>query len=287
MKKVLLFGATGNLGKEIACEAKSAGYNLSVAIRKPAQAGLFKNITPQTRLVNFNDIASLQNACNGFDVIISSLGKSVSLNDKSKTTFTEIDFGLNSSILDAALKSGVKKFVYVSALHSENYPDLEYFRAHHGFSEKLKRSGINYSIVKPPAIFSAFLDLIQMAKRGKLVTVGKGDKKTNPIYEGDLAKICVSAIEQVNSITEAGGPEIKTRREINDLIQEIVAPDKKVRNLPEGMIGLGMPLMKIFMPSSHSKFAFFMEVLKHDTLGPAAGQMKLEDYIRMKMKTGL
>ena len=41
-----------------------------------------------------------------------------------------------------------------------------------------------------------------LAKKGRLVTMGKGDKLTNPIYEGDLAKVCVEAIHQTNAVIE-------------------------------------------------------------------------------------
>jgi uncharacterized protein YbjT (DUF2867 family) len=54
----------------------------------------------------------------------------------------------------------------VSALGAEVHQDLEYFRAHHLVSSELMVSGINYSILQPPALFSAFIDLMEMAKKG-------------------------------------------------------------------------------------------------------------------------
>src|SRR6185369_5865271 len=111
------------------------------------------------------------------------LGKSVSPYDRSKPGFMDIDFKANSAVLRESLAASSRKFVYVSAFGSENCVHLNYFNAHHLFSEKLKQSGLDYSIIKPPAILSSFIDLIDMAKKGRLVTIGKGDKQTNPIYE--------------------------------------------------------------------------------------------------------
>ncbi len=65
----------------------------------------------------------------------------------------------------------------LSAFHSEKYLHLEYFRVHHELAERLKKSGINYSIIKPPAIFSGFLDMIEMAKKGQLSILEKATKK--------------------------------------------------------------------------------------------------------------
>src|SRR5690606_24073956 len=107
-------------------------------------------------------------------VVISAVGKSVSPFDRSKPGFQDVDFRVNMNILEAAKKAGIRKFVYVSAFHAEKYPKLAYFRAHQQFSEKLMASGIDYAIIKPPALFSAFIELIDLAKSGMLVNLGQG-----------------------------------------------------------------------------------------------------------------
>ncbi len=98
---------------------------------------------------------------------------------------------------------------------------------HYRFGEKLKASGIDYFIIKPPALFSSYIDLMTMAKKGQLINMGKGEKRTNPIYEGDLAKIYVTAIAQPSTTIAAEGKEILNRREINQIIQDLVNPGKK------------------------------------------------------------
>jgi uncharacterized protein YbjT (DUF2867 family) len=284
MKKILLFGATGNLGKEIAKEAVRRGYPLSAVVRNSHKAASLAAITQNCIVADVTRPQALKDMCTGFDIVISALGKSVSPNDKSKTTFKDIDLAANSAILEEAKKSGVGKFVYVSALHSEKYPHLEYFRVHHEFSERLKSSGINYSIIKPPAIFSAYSDVIEMAKKGQLMTIGAGDKKTNPIYEGDLAKICVDAIDANNAIIEAGGKNIYTRKQLNDIIQRQVNPAKKVRSVPAGLLKLSLPLIKLFDRNMYDKFAFISEVMQHDTIAPQVGAMEFEEYIGGRVK---
>jgi uncharacterized protein YbjT (DUF2867 family) len=282
MTKLLLFGATGNVGKAIAQEAKQQGYDLTICVRSQSKANDLAPITANYIVADVTNPASLTGICNGFDIVISALGKSVSLNDKSKPSFNDVDFLANSYILQEAQKSGVKKFIYISAFHAEKYVHLEYFRVHHAFAEQLKQSGINYSIIKPPAVFSAFVDMIDMAKKGQLANMGNGDKKTNPIYEGDLAKICVDAIKQNNSTIEAGGKTIYTRKELNETIQKAVNPNKKVRNIPLGLVKFSLPFLKVFNKNMFDKFAFFLEVMQHDTVAPPVGEMSFEAYIEAK-----
>ncbi|RYZ27727.1 MAG: SDR family oxidoreductase [Chitinophagaceae bacterium] len=283
MNKVLLFGSTGNLGKKIAEELRQTGYDVTGVVRNERKAAELKPIVHHIVVADVTKPDSLKGICDGYDVVISALGKSVSPNDRSKPGFREVDLNANSHILDEAVKSNIKKFVYVSAFHAECYQHLAYFAVHHQFSERLKQAGIDYSIIKPPALFSAFLDLINLAKKGRLITMGNGDKLTNPIYEGDLATICVESIHHQNAIIEAGGKEILSRQQINEIIQQQVDPSKQIRNVPLGLIKSFLPLMKVASKNLYDKMAFFTEVMQHDTIAPKFGEMKLEEYVKMKL----
>jgi uncharacterized protein YbjT (DUF2867 family) len=282
MKKVILFGATGNLGKEIAKELVNQGYDLTVVARDEEKAKSLSHITSKYIVADVCNKATLEHICNNQDIVVSALGKSVSPNDKSKPTFRAVDYEANENILNEAIKSGIKKFVYVSAFHAEKYLHLEYFKVHHDFSELLKKTAIDYSIIKPPAIFSAFLDMIEMAKKGQLINIGKGDKKTNPIFEGDLAKIVVDAIRQSTTTIEAGGKTIYTRRQINEIVQKQVNPNQKVRTVPVFMFKLILPLIKMTNKNMFDKFAFFITVMQQDTIAPQIGTMTLENYVKQK-----
>jgi uncharacterized protein YbjT (DUF2867 family) len=283
MKTVILFGATGNLGKEIAKELVKQGYDLTVVVRNEEKAKSLGGITSKYIIADVCNKASLEHIFDNQEIVISALGKSVSPNDKSKPTFREVDYNANSNILNQATKAGIKKFIYVSAFHSEKYLHLEYFKVHHDFSELLKKSVLDYSIIKPPAIFSAFIDMIDMAKKGQLVNIGKGDKKTNPIYEGDLAKIIVEAINKQNCIIEAGGKTIYTRKQLNEIVQNEIDVKKKLRTVPLGLFKISLPIIKLFSKNTYDKFAFFSEVMQHDTIAPQVGTKTFEDYVKHKV----
>jgi len=285
MKKVLLFGASGNLGKAIAQELVDQGFDLSIVVRNEKKAKSLSKITTSYILADACSKETLKGICEGQEIIVSALGKSVSPNDKSKPSFRDVDLNGNLNILEAAKKSGIKKFVYVSAFHAEKYTHLEYFKVHNEFAEELKASGINYSIIKPPAIFCAFLDVIEMARKGKVITLGSGEHKTNPIFEGDLAKVCVDSINTTNTEIEAGGKTIYTRKELNEIVQGEVDPSKKIRKVPLGLFKIGLPIIKVLNKNQYDKFAFFSEVMQHDEITPKIGAMKFEEYVRMKKKS--
>ena len=282
MKKVILFGATGNLGQEVAKELVRQNYDLTIVVRNESKAKSVAHITTKCIIADVCDKSTLQNICDGQEVVISTLGKSVSPNDKSKSSFQDVDFDANSAILDQAKASRVEKFVYISAFHAEQYLHLDYFKVHHDFSELLKKSGLNFSIIKPPAIFCAFIDMIEMAKKGQLVHIGLGEKTTNPIYEGDLAKVVVNSIAQNNSTIEVGGKTIYTRKALNEIVQNEIDSTKKIWTIPIGLFKFVLPLMKIFDRNAFDKFAFFLAVMQKDTIAPQIGELTFEKYVKQK-----
>jgi uncharacterized protein YbjT (DUF2867 family) len=254
-----------------------------VVVRNKAKAISISDITPNYIIANVGDKETLGQIFNNQDIVISALGKRISLTDKSKSTFSEVDYLANAGILNEATKAGVKKFIYVSAFHSEKYLHLEYFKAHHDFGELLKKSGLDYSIIKPPAIFSAFIELIELAEKGQLINIGKGDKKTNPIYEGDLAKVVVESINRANSTIEVGGKTIYTRKQLNQIVQSEVDKSKTIRTIPIELFKMTLPFIRIVSKNTYDKLAFFIQVMQHDTIAPQIGEMTFEGYVKFKI----
>lgn len=125
--------------------------------------------------------------------------------------------------------------------------------------------------------------MIEMARKGQLINIGTGDKKTHPIYEGDLAKICVDLIAEKNGVIEAGGKQTYTRKELVDIIQQSVNPKKTVKSLPLDLFTFSLPLIKVFNRNMYDKLAFFLEVTQHDTVAPPLGESRFEEYIKTKI----
>jgi uncharacterized protein YbjT (DUF2867 family) len=278
-RNVLLFGGTGHLGRSIAAALKEADYDTIAVVRTKEKGEAIRHLVRSYFIADVTRPETLKPVFADASVVVSSLGKPVSPFSNDNASFYDIDFKANSNILDLALKGNICKFVYVSAFGAENHPNLAYFKAHHLFSQKLMDSGLDYSIIKPPALFSAFIDMITMAEKGSLFQVGCGDKLTNPIDENELAAICVAAIAKSNCIEEPGGKTTYSRREITSIIQNAVNPSRKVRTIPFGLYNTMLPVVKLLNRNQYDKYAFFAEVLKKDTIANKQGNNTLENYI--------
>lgn len=279
MKKVLLFGGNDLLGKEIIKELDEQGYQYTIAVQElgalnPRQNGKYMQ-------VDMLDQAALAGACEGYDVVVSTLGKAIPSKLQKRNHNEELDYLRNINILEEAVRRGVPKFVYVSSLQSEQLLHLSYFKFKHEFSLKLKASEINYSIIKPPAVYSALLEMIELGKSGKLFSIGKGEKRTNPIHDVDLAKIVVNSIGKTNVEIEAGGPVIYTSREIMEVIQKFTKPSASTRQVPKPLFRMAEPFMQFFSKRTYPNLSFFNKVMQYDTVAPQLGRTRFEEYVKV------
>jgi uncharacterized protein YbjT (DUF2867 family) len=278
--RVILFGGTGHLGQHIIKEVIRQGYSLTVVVRDPLKVPFFSSPPGKVVSCTFADNLEMGDILQGHDVIISALGKRISPSDRSKGSFEQVDLDINRLILKSAVQNGITKFVYISAFHAELYPTLEYFRVHEQFAAELKLSGLDYAIIKPPSLFSAYLEMIPMAEKGLLFNFGKGDKRTNPIYDGDLAEIVVKAIRKPCAVIEAGGKRVYSRAELSNIIQRQVAAHQKVRTIPLVMLRFLLPIVRLLDKNTYDKLAFFVTVMEVDTIAPALGKTDFAGYIR-------
>lgn len=281
----ILFGASGNVGRALAFELVRAGHSTTVVIRNAQNSQFYEQLGCTVSVADPNDLKQLAGLCSGQDVVVSAIGKPVSPMDRSKPSFHDIDFSLNVKILNEALLNRCSEFVYISAFHSERYPDLAYFSAHHAFEKKLMEAEITHHIVKPPALFCAFNDMIPMARKGLLVQFGKGDHTTNPIHEADVARIAVSSIGGPSSIIEAGGPKTYSRRELAEVLQAAIAPRHTVKTVPMGLVKGMLPLLKLLDRNTFDKLAFITTVMEVDTIAPSKGTLNFESYFEQSNHT--
>ncbi len=211
MKKVLLAGATGYLGSHIASKLINGSYDLRVIVRSPdklQQLGLDVGDVFQAEITRPEKI---KGCCDGIDTVISTVGIT---RQKDGLTYMDVDYQANMNLLTEARNSGVRKFIYVSVLNGEQLRHLKICDAKERFVDELKKSGLEYCVIRPNGFFSDMSEIHTMASKGRVYLFGSGEQKTNPIHGEDLADACIEAIEQSDLEIKIGGPDTLTFNEI-------------------------------------------------------------------------
>ncbi len=269
------------MGSSILEVLRQRAYRIRATARTPLKAEQLKPSVNEVVVCDPTKPETLQpSLVQGVDYIISALGKSLSLSDTSRASFHDVDFQGNLNLLQLAQAHGqIKKFVYVAAFSGEKHPNVAYFKAHETFAQALQQSGIEATIIKPPALFSAFLDLLPMARKGRLASVGPGDCLTNPIHEHEVAEACVQALTSPETVVELGGPVSYSRLELVQLVGKAVGKNKPVTKVPYWLVNSFLPMVRLVNRSLYEKAAFFVEVTKTDCVAPKKGHLRLEDYL--------
>lgn len=276
MEKILVAGATGYLGKYIVKNLVYQNFNTTVLVRNPTKFEIFG--IPVNRLVQaeVTKQSTLTNCCDGIDIVISTLGITRQTDGFS---YMDVDYQANLNLLNEAKKNGVRKFIYVSVLNGEKLKTLKICEAKENFAEELKKSGLEYCIIRPNGFFSDMTEFYNMAKNGRIYLFGNGKFKSNPIHGEDLAQVCVDAISQEENETDVGGPETFSQIEIATIAFEATGKPIKITHIPDWIRLLVLKSLKLTL--STNKFGpieFFMNVMATEMSAPEYGVHTLTNY---------
>ena len=282
MTKVLVAGASGKLGAEILLELKKQNIATRALVRNPLS---LRSKPDELFIADARNTDQLKGICENVDIVISAMGASLQLGKtKDKATFQAVDYQGNKNILEQALNAGARKFIYVSLAGAANMAGLAYVEAHEAFVSELKKSGINYSIIRPTGFFYLFEEVLKMARRKVVPLFGEGKVKTNPIHEADLAEICVQAINSTETEIKAGGPVVYTRREIAELAAEVLGQTPRFIHVPPQLANLLIAPVKLFDRRMGELLAFGVAVNLINAVAPCLGRQNLADYFATLVK---
>ncbi len=282
MKKILIAGATGYLGRYLIKAAKKQGYWVSALARRANKLDDFKDSIDDIHEAEITLPNTLNGICDGVDAVISSIGIT---RQKDGLTYMDVDYQANMNLLQNARKSGVKKFIYVSVLNGESLRHLKICDAKERFVEELKTSGLDYCIIRPNGFFSDMADFFEMARKGRIYLFGKGLLKTNPIHGKDLATVCVDALNEGDKEILVGGPETLTHQEIALSAFDVLGGKPKITYIPEWMRTSVLKLLKMFTGSkTYGPLEFFMTVMAIDMVAPEHGKYTLKAHFARLIK---
>jgi nucleoside-diphosphate-sugar epimerase len=107
------------------------------------------------------------------------------------------------AMVEAALAAGVPRFVLVSSL-SARLPDLSQYGASKARAEQVvKASGLDWTIVRPPAVYGprddGLFELFRMARWGVVTTPKAGNASL--IHAADLARLLLALVPGGEQVT--------------------------------------------------------------------------------------
>jgi uncharacterized protein YbjT (DUF2867 family) len=275
-RKVLVAGSTGYLGKYLVQELKKQEYWVRTLTRDAARLDELRGQIDDLYIGEVTDPATLKGVCEDIDCVISAVGIT---RQKDGLTYMDVDYQGNVNLLEQALEKRVNRFMYVSVFNANKMMDLKIIQAKELFVDRLKVSGIDYSIIRPTGFFSDMLEFLKMAKKGRVSLFGTAEYRINPIHGQDLAEVCVGLMENPTNEIDVGGPETFTHRQIAQLAFDVLNQRVKISTMPLWIVKIIIRFMRLTMPvKTYGPVEFLMTALTMDGDAPEYGEHNLRDF---------
>lgn len=235
-KRVCIIGGSGFVGRAIVHEAIHHGYKVTVACRHPERSRELQVDGARLARVDITDGRGLDEAMQGADTVINLVGL---LFEKGRYNFTAAHVRGAEHVVAACKRAGVRQYLHMSALGAGQTPASAYASTKGKAEERVRQSGLNWTIFRPSIIYGAgdsfFNKFKQMTAMLPVLPVIAGQTRFQPIWVNDVARAFVASIgnRHVKGQTfELGGPDVFTFRELLEILMQTLGRTRLLIPVP-------------------------------------------------------
>jgi uncharacterized protein YbjT (DUF2867 family) len=255
---ILVAGATGRLGGDIALRLLAQGKPVRVLLRhnSPAEALAAQGLAVHPKELieagaepvygDLKDRASLDAAVRGVKTVITTANTEVRGGDDNPMT---VDLQGNLNLIDAAKAAGVDNFIFVSVLGFDPNSPNPLFAAKSKTEEHLITSGMRYTILAPDIFAEVWLGLVlgmPLMNNAPVTLVAPASHRHSFVSARDVAAYAVAAVEHPAARSKRipiGGPEALSSQDVvakasgvlgHALQVNLVQPGEPIPFLPPG-----------------------------------------------------
>jgi len=180
-------GATGFVGGATLRQAVAQGWHVRALTRRPQPER--EGVTWVAGALDRPDTLTEMTA--GSDAVLHIAGI---VNAPNRAAFEAGNAAATSHVVEAARGAGVARFVHVSSLAAREPHLSDYGWSKAGAEAVVRASALDWTIVRPPAVFgpgdTEMLDLFRMARRGVALLPPGG--RMSAIYVEELARLLIA-----------------------------------------------------------------------------------------------
>ena len=246
MKKILVLGGTGFVGRHVCEKLAQLQIHVTVATRRRESARHLQMLP----LVDVIEISSLDSAhltplLQGHDAVVSL----IAILHGTEQAFEKTHVQLPKQLVEACKASGVRRVVHISALGASTDSASMYQRSKARGEAVLLNAGLDVTLLRPSVIFGAedkFLNTFaQLQQMLPVIPLASSQARFQPVWVEDVASAVVHCLLDTSTIGktfEACGPDVFT-------LQQLVELAGRYAGVNEGkgrpVIGMPAPLARL------------------------------------------
>ena len=204
---ILVAGGTGLLGSRVVKVLTDAGEQVRVVTRDPRRASHL----PAGVEVVVGDLrrGPLDAAVDGCDCVVSAVH---GFAGPGRTSPAAVDRDGNRSLIGAAKRAGVDRFVLLSIVGAGPDHPMSLHRAKYAAEQELRASGLSAAIVRSTSFLETWIGIIgaKVDDGGPALVLGPGRNPINFVSVDDVAefvRLAVQADQRIGADVSVGGPQ--------------------------------------------------------------------------------
>ncbi len=248
---LLLTGATGSIGSRLLPLLLAQGEDVRCLVREPRRLGQ-RRVDVQIALGDLGEMSDpylVRQALRGVDTVIH---LAATIRDQPPHRIEELNGLATVRLLRAAERSGVRRFVFFSALNASAAQRTRFFRAKWLAEEAISTSSLQTTIFAPSIVYDHTDPWVTLLRRFSFLPVlpvsGEGQARFQPIWAADVARCVTAALERDGGGRyELAGPETLSYDDMSDLVS-------RVAGRPRPLVHLPLPLIRSSLIAIRSVF---------------------------------
>jgi uncharacterized protein YbjT (DUF2867 family) len=244
---LLLTGATGSVGSRLLPRLLENGEDVRCLVREPRRLGE-RRVDVQIALGDLGEMSDpylVRQALRGVDTVVH---LAATIRDQPPHRIEELNGLATVRLLRAAERTGVRRFVFFSAINAASAQRTRFFRAKWLAEEAIASSPLRTTIFAPSIVYDRSDPWVTLLRRFSFLPVmpvsGSGRARFQPIWADDAARCVVAALgRDSRERYELAGPETLSYDEMSDLVSRVAGRPRPLVHVPlpvvrAGLIGL-------------------------------------------------
>jgi uncharacterized protein YbjT (DUF2867 family) len=249
MKKVLVLGGSGFVGRHVCEKLTRLGIRVTVPTRRAINAREVQTLPMVDVLeANVHSESDLARLMPGHDAVV----LLVAILHGSEADFERTHVELPRRVAAAMKQAGVQRLVHVSALGASAEGPSLYQKSKAAGESVLLASGLDVTILRPSVIFGAedqFLNLFaRLQTVAPFVPLAGAATRFQPVWVVDVAEAVVRSLQRpatVGQTIECTGPEILTLADLVRLAGRLSGHRRPVFGIPKALATVQASLMEL------------------------------------------
>ena len=239
VRRVLLTGANGFLGREVLHRLLAGGSEVVAVSRRPRREAISRGVIQVAADITGGEWHRWCEQCTAAIHLAGAIRESPRAHD----ALDRVNRVGTESVVAACRANGIRRLVYVSALGARRDAATAYLRSKWQAEEAVRRSGLDWTIVRPSLLFGPgdrfSGTLARMLRRLPVFPVfGSGAYVLQPIAVAEVAAALVAALDIgacTGEVVEMGGPEVLTYLEAVRRTAAVLGLRRPLVHIPVGV----------------------------------------------------